>query len=385
MDFELTDEQRLLREGIERLLADTCDFAKRPAFLAEPEGWSRAQWRRFAEMGLLALPFAAEDGGWAGGPAETMIVMEALGRSLVVEPYLPTVLLGGGLLQFGGSAEQRAALLPGVIDGSLLLAFAQAEAGSRYDLAHVATKARRAGAGWVIEGVKRHVLGGDSADKLIVSARIAGEVGDGDGLALFVVDAGAPGVSRRGYRLQDHTRAAEIRFDGVRVDADAVIGEPGQALPLIERVTDRALAAQCCEAVGAMASAHERTIDYVKTRKQFGATLGSFQALQHRLVDMFVELELSRSIAMHGITGCEAADPVERARAVAATKVHIARTARLIGQEAVQLHGGIGMTEEHPIGHYFRRLTMLEIQFGDGAHHLARLAALDGLSAAQAD
>ncbi|MEO6717025.1 MAG: acyl-CoA dehydrogenase family protein [Novosphingobium sp.] len=385
MDFEFTDDQRMLREGAERLLAETYDFGQRSAWLSEPEGWSRRQWRRFAEMGLLGLPFDVADGGFGGGPTEIMIVMEAFGRALVVEPYLSTVLLGGGFLQLGGSQEQRATLLPRIIEGDLLLAFAQAEPNSRYDLGQVGTTARQVGGNWVIDGHKRHVLGGDSADKFIVSARIDGMPGDSEGLSVFLVDGDARGVTRRGYRLQDHTRAAEIRFDTVHVGPEAIIGEPGRGLGLMTRVVGRAIGAQCCEAVGVMASAHERTVEYLKLRKQFGATLGSFQALQHRAVDMYVQLELARSIALYGMTASEGIDAAERNRAVAATKVQIGRTARRIGQEAIQLHGGIGMTEEHPIGHYFRRLTMIEMQFGDTSHHLARLAEMGGLIAPEPD
>ncbi len=378
MDFNLTGDQRLLKEAVERLLADTYDFAQRKSLLAEPDGWSRTQWQRFADMGLLGLPFAESDGGFAGGPVETMIVMEAFGNALVVEPYLPTVLLGGGFLRLAGSDEQRQRLIPRIIDGSLLMAFAQAEPQSLYDLFRVETRARRVGGAWVIDGHKRHVLHGDSADVLVVSARIDGASNDTEGLALFLVDATAPGVTRRGYRLQDHTRAAEIRLENVRVENDAVLGQPGHAFPIITRVVDSTIAALCCEAVGVMANAHERTIEYMKLRKQFGATLGSFQALQHRAVDMFVQLELARSIAMYGVMSCEDTDPQACSRAVSATKVQIGQSARLIGQESLQLHGGIGMTEDYPAGHYFRRLTMIEMLFGDTSYHLAALAEAGG-------
>ncbi|MBW8753730.1 MAG: acyl-CoA dehydrogenase family protein [Sphingomonadales bacterium] len=381
MNFDLTDEQRLLRDGVERLLADSYGLAQRSAYLAEPEGWSRAQWRRFAEMGLLGLTFPSAQGGFDGGPAEVMIVMEAFGRALVVEPFLTTVILGAGFLQIGGSEEQRRTLLPRIVDGSLLLAFAQAEPQSCYDLNHVTATAKRAGDGWVINGHKRHVLGGDSADTFVVSARVAGDTGDTDGIALFLVGGAAPGVSRRGYRLQDHTRAAEVWFDGVTVGPDATIGEPGNSLGLIQRVVNRAIAAQCCEVVGVMASAYERTVEYLKLRSQFGARLGSFQALQHRAVDMFVQLELARSMAMYGITSSEDPDLADSTRAASATKVQIGRAARSIGQEAIQLHGAIGMTDEYPVGSYFRRLTMAEMQFGDTQHHLAKLARLGGLIA----
>lgn len=379
MNFELTDDQRLMRDGVERLLADSYDLTQRSAYLAEPEGWSRAQWRRFAEMGLLGLPFPSENGGFDGGPAEIMIVMEAFGGALVVEPFLTTVILCGGFLQIGGSDEQRAALLPRIADGSLLLAFAQAEPRSRYALDHVATTARRQGDSWIIDGHKRHVLGGDGADRFIVSARIAGDTNAADGIALFLVDSSAAGVSRRGYRLQDHTRAAEVWFEGVEVGAECCIGEPGEALQLITRVVNRAIAAQCCEAVGVMANAYERTVEYLKVRRQFGATLGSFQALQHRAVDMFVQLELARSMVMYGVTSVENPDLIASTTAASATKVQIGRAGRWIGQEAIQLHGAIGMTDEYPLGRYFRRLTMIEAQFGDTQHHLTQLARMGGL------
>jgi pimeloyl-CoA dehydrogenase small subunit len=379
MEFSLTVDQRLLSEGLDRLLADTYEFSRRREYLGLPEGWSRAQWQRYADMGLLGLPFSSNDGGFDGGPAEIMIVMEACGRALVLEPYVSTVLLGGGFLRMGGSDEQRSRLIPKIIDGSLLLAFAQAEPDSRYDLSHVATTARREGDAWVLNGHKRHVLHGDSADQLIVSARISGEAGDRDGLALFLVDASAPGLTRRGYRLQDHTRAAEIGLNTVSVGSHSVIGQPGEAFELITGVVNRATAALCCEAIGVMKSAYELTLDYLKTRKQFGAALGSFQALQHRAVDMFVQLEMARSIAMYGIMASEDSELSESTRAVAATKVQIGRSARMIGQEAIQLHGGIGMTEEYPVGHYFRRLSMIELLFGDTQHHLAALAESGGL------
>lgn len=379
MNFDFTDDQRLLHDGVERLLAETYCFAQRLGNLAEPDGWSRSQWRRFAEMGLLGLPFAESDGGFGGGPIEIMIVMEAFGNALVVEPYLPTVLLGGGFLQMAGSAEQRARLLPGIIDGSLLMAFAQAEAGSRYDLAHVETRARRDGDGWVIDGKKRHVLSGDCADFLVVSARTAGGVEDEDGITLFLVDAASAGLTRRGYRLQDHTRAAQIHFENVRVAPESVIGEAGCGFPIVSRVIDRAIAALCCEAVGVMANAHHRTMEYIKLRKQFGKTIGSFQALQHRAVEMFVQLELARSIVNYGMVSCAEAETCESNRAASATKIQIGQSARLIGQESIQMHGGIGMTEDYPAGHYFRRLTMIEMLFGDTRHHIAALAKAGGL------
>jgi alkylation response protein AidB-like acyl-CoA dehydrogenase len=255
-----------------------------------------------------------------------------------------------------------------------LLAFAQAEKQSRYDLADVATSARRAGDEWVLNGRKRHVLHGDCADKLIVTARIDGDRRERTGLGMFIVDADAAGVSRRSYAMQDRLRAAEIAFENVRVAADSVLGEPGAALPLIERVVDSALAALCAEAVGAMGRAHEITVDYLKVCKQFGTPIGSFQALQHRAVDMLIKVEEARSMAMYAAMMSDEPDALERGRAISAAKVQIGHSGKFVGEQAIQLHGGIGMTEENQVGHYFRRLTMIEFLFGDTAHHLATLA-----------
>jgi pimeloyl-CoA dehydrogenase small subunit len=379
MDFELSEDQRLLKEGIERLLAERYDFEQRKKCVAERWGWSAEQWSRYAEMGLLALPFAESDGGLRGSVVDTMIVMEAFGRALVLEPYLATVVLGGGCLRFGGSPAQRARLIPRICDGSLLLAFAQAEKQSRYDLADVATSARRAGDEWVLNGRKRHVLHGDCADKLIVTARLDGDRRERTGLGMFIVDADTAGVSRRSYVMQDRLRAAEIAFENVRVAPDSVLGELGDALPLIERVADSALAALCAEAVGAMGRAHEITVDYLKVRKQFGTPIGSFQALQHRAVDMLIKVEEARSMAMYAAMMSEEPDALERARAISAAKVQIGHSGKFVGEQAIQLHGGIGMTDENQVGHYFRRLTMIEILFGDTGHHLTALARAGGL------
>ncbi|HET9019800.1 MAG TPA: acyl-CoA dehydrogenase family protein, partial [Acetobacteraceae bacterium] len=271
MDFDLSEEQGLLRDSIGRLIDDAYgDFEKRKAYAKEPHGFSDALWGRCAELGLLGLPFAEGDGGFGGGPVETMLVMEAIGRGLALEPYLATVVLGGGLLRLGGNANQRAAYVPRIADGSLRLGFAHAERQARYDLADVATTARREGDGFVLNGAKSLVLHGDSANMLAVSARLSGGRRDRAGLGVFLLDAEAPGVTRRGYGTQDGQRAAEVTLEGVRVPADAAIGAPGEAYALIERVVDVALAALCAEAVGAMQTLHDMTVDYLKTRKQFG-------------------------------------------------------------------------------------------------------------------
>jgi pimeloyl-CoA dehydrogenase small subunit len=379
MDFEFSEEQRLLKDSVERLLADRYDFEQRKAYMKEPHGFGGAPWRQYAELGLLGLPFDEAHGGSGGGPVETMIVAEAFGRALALEPYLATVVLAGGLLRHGGSAAQRAAILPKVADGSLLLAFAHGERQARYDLADVATTAKRDGAGYVLDGQKSVVLAGDAAGKLIVSARVAGNRRDREGLALFIIDAGAPGVTRRDYATVDGLRAADVTLAQVNAGPEAVLGEAGAALALIERVVDEAMAALAAEAVGAMAAMHELTLEYLRTRKQFGVPIGSFQVLQHRAVDMFVALEQARSMAMLATMMVAEPNAAERRKAIAAAKVQIGRSGRIVGQGAVQLHGGIGMTMEYKVGHYFKRVTAIDTTFGDADHHLGVLAKSDGL------
>jgi pimeloyl-CoA dehydrogenase small subunit len=381
MDFSFTDEQRLLKESVERLLADRYSFEARQRFMDEPTGWSRALWQSYAELGLLGLPFEDRHGGVGGGPVETMIVMEALGRALALEPFFATVVLAGGLLRLGANEAMRAALVPKIAAGDLLLAFAHAERQSRYDLADVATTARHDGADYILDGVKSLVIHGDCADRLIVSARLAGVRRDRDGLGLFVVDAGAAGVSRRAYPTVDGLRAAEVTLSDVRVGPDQVLGEPGKAFPLIAQVVDAAIAALAAEAVGAMAAMHELTVEYLKTRKQFGVPIGNFQVLQHRAAEMLIALEEARSMAFFATMMAEEPDPAERRKAIAAAKVQIGRSGRFVGQQAIQLHGGIGMTMEYKVGHYFKRVTMIDAMFGDADHHLAELARLGGLIA----
>ena len=379
MDFELSEEQRLLKDSVERLLADRYTFEARKGFMAAPEGYSRELWAQYAELGLLGLPFSERFGGFGGGPVETMIVAEAFGTALALEPFLATVVLGGGLIRHGGSDAQCGALLPKIADGSLRLAFAHTERQARYDLADVATSARRAGGRFVLDGTKSLALHGDTADKLLVSARVSGDRRDRDGIGLFVVDAGAGGVSRRGYQTIDGQRAAEVTLTQVALEADAVVGEAGAALPLIERVVDEAIAALCAEAVGGMAAMHELTVDYLKTRKQFGVPIGSFQVLQHRAVDMLIALEEARSMAVLATMMVDEEDAAERHRTIAAAKVQIGRSGKVVGHQAIQLHGGIGMTMEYKVGHYFKRVTAIDTLFGDADHHLAEVGRLGGL------
>ncbi len=382
MDFDLNDEQRMLKDSVDRLMAGEYGFEQRKAYARNEAGFSREMWRQFAELGFLGLPFAEAHGGFGGGPVETMILMEAFGSSLVLEPYLASIVLGGGLLRHGGSAAQREAILPGLIGGELLLAFAHTERHARYDLASVATTARAEAGGFVLNGAKGVVLHGDSADKLIISARLAGAERDRDGIGLFIVDADAPGLSRRGYPTQDGQRAAEVELNNVRIGAERqLLG----GIELIEQVVDEAIAALAAEAVGAMAKLHDLTIDYLKTRQQFGTAIGNFQVLQHRGAEMFVALEQARSMAMLACMMVQEADADERHRNMQAAKIQIGRSGRFVGQQAVQLHGGIGLTMEYAAGHYFKRLTMIDTLFGDADHHIGMLAAAGGLLQRQED
>jgi pimeloyl-CoA dehydrogenase small subunit len=378
MDFDLTEEQALLRDSVTKLLADSYSFEQRNAMRRQPRGYDINLWRQFADLGLLAMPFAAGDGGLEGGPLDVMLVMETFGRHLVLEPYLATVVLSGGCLRYAASDQQRRSLLPGLISGETTYAFAHVERAARYDLAHVTTHARREGDAWILDGEKAYVLHGDSADRLIVSARTA-RGADGSDLALFVVDASASGVARRGYPTQDGLRAADVKLRGVRVDDSNRLGD-GKGLATVRRVVDDAIAAACAEAVGTMERAHEITVEYLKQRKQFGVVIGSFQALQHRAVDMLVMVEQARSMTYFATMMVAEPDTVRRSAALSAAKVQIGRSARFVGEQAVQLHGGIGVTEEAAIGHYYRRLTLLELLFGDTNHHLETLARAGGLT-----
>jgi len=379
MDFELSEEQRLLKDSVERLLGDRYDFEARHRFMQSADGFSRDLWKQYAELGLLALPFAEEHGGVGGGPVETMIVLEALGRALALEPYLATVVLSGGLLRHAGSATQRNDILPKIADGSLMLAFAHAERQSRFDLANVETEAKKDGAGWRIGGKKTLILHGNSADKLIVSARVSGTRTDKDGLALFLIDVKADGLSRRGYETVDGLRAAEVTLEGVKVGVDAVVGEPGKAFPVIERVVHEAIAALAAEAVGAMTAMHEMTVDYLRQRKQFGVAIGSFQVLQHKAVDMLVAIEQARSMMFYGTMMAVEEDADARRKAMSAVKAQIGNSGRTVGQIGTQLHGGIGMTMEYKGGHYFKRLAIIDTMFGTADHHLKSLARAGGL------
>ena len=378
MNFELSNEQQLLKDSVDRLIADRYEFQTRGKILESDAGWSRTIWSTLADLGFLGLPFSAEDGGFGGGPVEQMIIQEAFGRGLLVEPYLATVILGGSAIALAASAELRADILGGVAEGKRLLAFAHGERLSRYRLRQVETTARRVGRdGWVLDGEKTTVIHGGAADTLVVSARTSGGKDDEAGISLFVVPANTAGITVRAYPTFDGMRGADITFESVGLTSDALLGEADKAYPVIEHVEQHGIAAVAAESIGLMQAAMDMSVEYLKTRTQFGRPIGEFQVLQHRAADMYVAVEEARSIAIHAAMMVGEADPVVRRQAMATAKAQIGVSAREVGQSGVQLHGGIGITEEYAIGHYFKRLSMIERQFGDVEHHMALLASLE--------
>ena len=374
MDFDLTDDQKLLTDSVSKLLADRYSFEARKGFQKQQEGWSTEVWAQFAELGLLGLPFDEAYGGFGGGAVDVMLVMEQFGKALVLEPYLATVVLAGTALKIAGSDAQKAALLPEIVAGSLKMAFAHSEQGARYDLDDVTTTAKQADGGWVIDGAKSVVLHGDCADKIVVSTRTSGDRNDRAGITLFLVDGKSKGVGTRAYTLRDGTRAAELSFASVQVAADAMLGKLGGGFAVVQRVVEAGISAMAAETVGGMDRMLDITLDYLKTRKQFGKPIGENQVLQHKAADMLMSLEQGRSMSMLAAMMVDEVDEAERDRNIAMAKVGVGQAGRFVSQNAVQLHGGIGMTEEYMIGHYFRRVMMFEHSFGDTAYYLNKLA-----------
>ena len=373
MDFSYIEEQQLLADTVNRLIEKEYDFEKRKAHLAAPEGFSRATWDTFAEMGLLGLTVPADFGGFGATPVDTMIVMEAIGRGLVVEPYFSTAILGANLIGLGAPDPVRLSLLPQLVEGKLLVAVGYTERDSRYELANVALAAKKDGAGHLLNGVKSVVLHGGTADRIIVSARTAGGSRDRNGITLFMVERKAPGVSVRDYRTIDGLRAAEVTLKAVKAGADAMIGGLDKGLELLERVADIGIAALCAEAVGAMQALNAATLEYLKTRQQFGVPIGKFQALQHRMVEMIIHAEQAKSMAFLAADKCRSENAAERRHACSAAKALIGQAGRYVGQQAIQLHGGMGMTNELNVGHYFKRLAMIDTTLGDADFHVARV------------
>lgn len=380
MDFKLSEEQSLLKDSVDKLFSKCYSFEQRREYSLMPDGWNRALWAQYAELGLQALPFEEEHGGLGYGPIEMMLVMETMGRGLVLEPYLPTVILAGTAIQMAGTNEQKE-WLGRIGSGEAVIAYAQAERQSRYTLHDVTTTARRDGDDFVLVGEKILVSHADSADTLLVSARIDGSRAAKNGIGLFLVDASAAGVSLRNYRTHDGFHASDVILQNVRVTPDAVLST--DAIAVLERVSDFGIAATAAEAVGAMQASLDMTVEYLKTRKQFGVAIGTFQSLQHRAAEMLINLEQARSMAIYAALMVNEEDPLERAKVLSAVKVTINKAGRFVTQQAIQLHGGIGVTEEYAIGHYFRRLSVLESQFGDTDYHLARFADTGGFIGAQ--
>lgn len=373
MDIQFTEEQELLRSSVQRLLRDQYDFDARRGIVASEEGWSRTQWSSFAELGLLAAPFSEDAGGLGGGPLSTMILMHEFGRHLVVEPYIETIVLAGGLLEREGSAAQKSEFIPDIITGKSVWAVAWAEKASRFDLADVTTTARREGDDYVLAGEKATVIAAPWSDFLVVSARTSGDRRDRDGVSLFIVDRQAPNLHLRSFKTIDGRRAAEVGLNGVR---GRLLGEEGAGVTALEACRDRAIAALCAETVGAIVELNTATLEYSKTRKQFGVTLGSFQVLQHRMVDMFIAHQEALSLMQH-LTLSLAANEPGLSRLASGAKSKVGYAARFVADQAVQLHGGMGMTDELNVGHYFKRISSINIQFGDPAFHVLRYAQLD--------
>ncbi len=375
MDLSLSDEQKQLQEAAERFVRDKYAFDARRKIAATERGWLPENWAQFAELGWLGMAFSEEDGGYGGGPIETMIVMEQFGKGLVLEPFLPTVVLGGGMIARAGSAAQKEALLAPMIEGKKQFAFAWLERQSRYNLADVSLKATKEGNGWSLSGHKGVVYNAASADEIIVLAR-TGSAREPKGLTLFVVDAKAKGLSRRDYPTQDALRASELTFDKVSVGADAVLGKVDDAFPVVEEAVDRAIVALCAEATGCMDAINAGTLEYIKTRKQFGVPIGKFQVLQHRMVDCFTNAQEARSMTLMASLKIDDKDPTVRAKAASGAKVQIGKSGKFCGQSAVQMHGGMGVTDEMAVSHYFKRLTMIDLMFGNQQHHLTRYSNL---------
>ena len=377
MDLTLSDEQRLLRESVDRFIAETYDADHRRRVAADPLGFSPEIWKKFAELGWLALPIDEAHGGLGGGAIETGILMEAFGRGLVTEPYLSTVVIGAALISECGSEEQKQAVLPKVADGSLRLAFAHSERAARFDLAEVNTTARRTADGWRLDGHKTAVLDGNAADDIIVSARLANDDGAPGRLCLFLVPSGTTGLGLRDYSRLGGGRACNLDLAGVQLAADALLGDGSDVLPKIEGVVDRALAALGAEAVGIMQIMLDMTLDYTKIRKQFGRPLAANQVIRHRLADMAMQCDEARSMALRAALMADA-EPVARGRAASGAKAKIGKCARFVAEQSVQLHGAMGVTEELDIGSYFKRLLAFDTLFGGSAHHYRRHAALGG-------
>lgn len=375
MDFELSDDQKMLVETATSFVKKESPVSRLRRLREDPTGFDPAMWRQMGEMGWLGILFPEDLGGFGGSFLDLCLVLEQLGTTLVPEPFIPSVVLGGMAILHAGSAAQHARWLAPLIEGKTTLALAYAERQGRHDVTDVQTRAESGEGGYRLTGEKVFVLGGHAADALVVSAMAPG------GLSLFVLDRDTPGLHIQPIQTMDGLRAAMVRLDGAAVAADRLLGAEGAAGPVLDKVMDLAAAAACAEGLGIVRASLDMTLEYLKTREQFGVKIGSFQALQHRAVDMFVEVELCRTMAIYAGIKADDADPAERRSAVSAAKVQLAEGGRFVVRQAVQLHGGVGCTEEHDIGLYFKRLHVLSALFGDDVHHMARFAAQPGFTA----
>jgi alkylation response protein AidB-like acyl-CoA dehydrogenase len=375
MDFNFTEEQSMVRDTVASFLQDKYDFETRRKIVASESGWRADYWQAFAEeLGILGASFSEELGGLGGGAIDNMIIMEEFGKALVIEPYLGTVVIGGGFMKHSGYAG-AASVIEGIIAGTTTIAFAYAEPQARYTWRDLKTTAKKEGSGYVLNGHKAVVVGAPFASHLVVTARTGGGQRDAGGVSVFLVDKSLPGIVTRDYPTVDGNRASEVYFENVSIPADALIGQEGNGLPLVDKVIDEATAAVGAEAVGVLRKLHEGTLDYAKQRKQFGTAISNFQVLQHRMVDMFIEVEQAVSMTYMATIKLDESDD-ERAKAVSAAKVRIGRACKFVGQNAIQIHGGMGMTDELAIGHYFKRATLIEGLFGSVDHHLKRYESL---------
>ncbi len=382
MNFDLTEEQQMLNDSLRRFVSNEYSFEKRGEIIKSEKGTDPLTWSALAEMGLLGFTFPEDYDGLGGNAVDTMVVMENFGRGLVVEPYLATVVLAGGLVRDLGNDAQKGEILPAITSGERLMSFAHSEPGARYNLEHVHTTARKDGDHFLISGHKTAVLHGGLASQLIVSARTSGTANDKQGLSLFIVDTNSKGVKVDDFATHDGHRIADISFSNVTVSADNLLDEIDNAFPHIEKAIDLGIAAVCAEAVGAMEAMNAATLEYIKTRKQFGIPIGKFQVLQHRMADMFIQTEQSRTMAILAANEADSDDRASRREAISMAKTLVGQGARFVAQEGVQLHGGMGVTEEMFAAHLFKRLTLINLLFGDAEHHLAQVS--DGLLAASA-
>jgi alkylation response protein AidB-like acyl-CoA dehydrogenase len=375
MDFNYSDEQIALQETLRRFIDRDYGFDRRRALAGSALGFSAEAWAQYANLGLLSLPFPEEFGGLGGSAVDIMLVMELIGRGLLLEPFLSTIVMCGGLIRDAGAEAVKRALLPRIGAGEIKLALACYEAAGRYDLSQVACSAVRSSDGsWCLSGHKTVALDAPSADFFLISARSAGAAQEARGISVFLVGRESAGLTLIAYPTQSGGRAADVRLENVAVGAEALIGIDQQGLALIERAVDRGVAALCAEAVGIIAALNEATLNYLKTRKQFGVPIGKFQALQHRMADMFIAAEQARSMAVIAAVGADSESAAERRRAVSGAKAYIGQAARLVGQQAVQLHGAMGVVDDLIVSHYFKRLTMIDLSLGDGDFHLARFS-----------